>query len=680
MDWDNTGMRRHLPRLLIAASLGIATAALCLAVIPPTYASRTVLYVDAAASRAKDGGPSVPATGSADLAIVDSELSVLGSDAMLGRVVETLRLDSDPEFVRRGPLAALRDTLSRAPESEKARATARLADRVRVGRRDGTYILTIDARARTPEKAAQIADTLASLYLADQTEARAEVERRAQALINDQLGELRETLRKAEERADDFKRRNRLTADGAAVKDTSHLAKLNGELARARVAAAEAQARLEAVRKATASANLGALPQAVRSPTIERLRDQLATVARNEASLAGQLKDRHPILVEARSELGEVQAQIRAELKRIANALVIEHGVAGEREIALARTVEAHIAEMARGETAAIKLRELDQDVEASRKMLAAALAKSTEAKVREAVAMPYARIVSPATTPNAPTWPPGPAILGLGALLGLSIGIAQARRTATAKSHATVADRHSANDMPAFPLPRLIDATPGCYDGEPAAALLAAADPPDGRYRQAVLRLLSALDHDRHEGYPLAVMIVDAGPRAGAAPTALALAHLAISGGDRVLLVDASSAEPVLSRLLSPDASPTWDDLLAKPEALAEHMNRDAAAGLAFLPLAHAGLATLKRAQRRELAANLAAAALDFDVVIIDGGALIADESATALLPLADRVAVVAREASTPRHDLADTLQVLAPVSAKIVGLVLNGVDGRRA
>ena len=117
---------------------------------------------------------------------------------------------------------------------------------------------------------------------------------------------------------------------------------------------------------------------------------------------------------------------------------------------------------------------------------------------------------------------------------------------------------------------------------------------------------------------------------------------------------------------------------LLAKPEALATHTVRDAKSSLAFLPLAPADLRLLKRAERRRLAANLAAASLDYDLVIIDAGPLAQDESGSALLPLADRIAVVTRSGVTSQAALDDTLRVLAPTLDKVAGIVLNDADAR--
>ena len=55
-------------------------------------------------------------------------------------------------------------------------------------------------------------------------------------------------------------------------------------------------------------------------------------MSRRVASLASQLKSRHPVLIEARSQLGEIQAEIDAELRRISGALTTEHEVAMRRE------------------------------------------------------------------------------------------------------------------------------------------------------------------------------------------------------------------------------------------------------------------------------------------------------------------------------------------------------------
>ncbi len=691
-------LRRRLPQIAGTTLITIALAVLYLVVTPPTYTSSSVLYINPSPNRVVNEAAPAPNSTGADLAIVDSQVAIIGSEAILRRVVEALSLDKDSEFSGTGPLTALRNFLSGLGAADpKAIAAEKLAKRIKIIRAQKTYIVEVEVSASSPAKAAQITDTLVSKYLSEQAAARSEDERRANELINSRLGELREQVKQAEDRVDDFKRRNRITVSEGGILDEQQLGKLNSELVAARATAAEARGRLDAVRNASASgAALELMPEAVRSSTIQRLREQLAVVARREASLSSQLMPRHPVLIEARSQLSEIRSQINAELKRIAGALSSDYDVASSRERELQRVIETSKAEVSRTSTAQIKLRELEQDVATSREVLGTFLQRAKETREQEQISVPYARVVSPATAPAKPSWPINILVLGLGAFAGLGIGVVRALAGEQLDPSVRLTPRLAGRvDYALFPIPalpvslqrRLVSprriAAGAKSENDLGRALVALAEPDgpaESAYRQSILHLLSALDHDRHDKYPTAVMLLDAAAGAGSASIALALAQTSAARGERVLLVDADSSHGTLSSTLAPDVTEDWATLLAKPEALAEHCLRDSNSGLAFLPLARADLRLLKRDQRQKLAANLAAAALDYDLILIDIGPLGSEESGSALLPLCDKIAVVARSGQTSQYGLDNVLRILTPVQDKIAGIVLNGTDARRA
>jgi len=692
-------LRRRAGEILASTLIALGLAVLYLVVTPPTYTSSSVLYINPLPNRVVNEERLAPNSSGADLAIVDSQVSIIGSEAMLQRVVETLSLDQDSEFTGTGPLTKLRNLFSMSSDAvpAKALAVAKLAKKVKILRAPRTYIVEVEVSSGSAAKAAQIADTLVSLYLANQTAARADDERRANELINSRLGELREQVRKAEDRVDEFKQRNRITVSEGGIVDEQQLGKLNGELATARATAAEAKGRLESVRAARAgNAALDSMPEAVRSVTIQRLREQHAQVSRRVASLESQLKGRHPVLIEARSQLAEIQAEINAELRRISGALSAEHDVASRRERELQSIIETSKTEVSRTSTAQIKLRELQQDVATSQEVLGTFLQRAKETREQEQISIPYARVVSPATAPAVPSWPINILVLGLGAFAGLGLGIVRALATEQLAPTVRSTSRAPAmSEHALFPVPSLVSAPPSLLklgrrgatlrnesgEGELGRALVAVSEPDgaaDSAYRQSILQLLAAFEQDRHQDYPTAVMMVGASHGTGTSSVALAVAQAGALRGERVLLVDACSSAGALSAALAPDISSDWATLLAKPEALATHTVRDAKSSLAFLPLAPADLRLLKRAERRRLAANLAAASLDYDLVIIDAGPLAQDESGSALLPLADRIAVVTRSGVTSQAALDDTLRVLAPTLDKVAGIVLNDADAR--
>jgi Mrp family chromosome partitioning ATPase len=159
----------------------------------------------------------------------------------------------------------------------------------------------------------------------------------------------------------------------------------------------------------------------------------------------------------------------------------------------------------------------------------------------------------------------------------------------------------------------------------------------------------------------------------AGNSSTALAVAYASALSGDRVLLVDATSANPELSLVFATTLKPKSVIALDSKEDLSQITTHDARSGLAFLPIALADLRALKTQQRRRLVAGLNGLSQSYDLIVIDAGGVLDDEAATSLLPAADRLMIVAGSGITTRRDLTRTLEILEPFHDRISGGVLT-------
>jgi uncharacterized protein involved in exopolysaccharide biosynthesis len=157
------------------------------------------------------------------------------------------------------------------------------------------------------------------------------------------------------------------------------------------------------------------------------LREQYAQVARREAALASQLRTRHPVLIDVRSQLAEVKVQINAELKRVAAAAASDYDVAVNRERDLNAQIEKTKEEVTRVNTAQIKARELEQDVSTSRELMKLFLQRAKETQEQQNISAPDARIITPPSLPTRPSRPIPLLILGLGLVGGLGAGLASA-------------------------------------------------------------------------------------------------------------------------------------------------------------------------------------------------------------------------------------------------------------
>lgn len=686
---------RNLWKILASVMAALLLALTYLAIATPLYTSTASIFVDPRTRKIVSEEVVQGGFGS-DLALVESQVSIVTSDAVLKRVVDKLQLANDIEYAPptgTGFLSKIKALIVPRPnETDKTvQAVKSLFDTIKVKRAQKTYVVDVDVTATSAVKAQRVAEAVVEAYLADQTAAKTAEARRANGLIDARLGELREQLRRAETRVDEFKKENRiLTSEGGIVTE-QQLTKLNGELITARAVAAESKARREQILLALKSAaGPEVLPDAVRSGLIQKLREQYAQVARREAALSSQLQPRHPVMVDVRSQLNEVKEQINAELKRVAAASQSEYQIAASREKDLAQQLERAKDEVTLSNTAQIKLRELEQEATASRELLRMFLGRAKETQEQQNVSTPDARIITPPTVPSRPSKPLTWLVLGLGLLGGLGLGLAAALvtdhldssiRTLTdlsgvlgvgaassipylAKTGASARRRSQADQQQTVDAAQFSD------------ILSALSDPVsqhDRDYRQSILRLLSKIKSRQRPGRPHTVMLASPMANSGNSATALALAYSAALTGERVLLIDATSNNPDLSMVFASSLKSKSVVVLDNKDHLANITTRDERSGLTFLPIALADLRTLKIQQRRRLVAGLNGLSQNYDLIFIDAGAVLEDESTTSLLPAADQVMVVAREGVTSRSNIAGLMEVIDTARDRVSGGILT-------
>ena len=690
-----TILAQRLPSIAAITLASLALSALYLVIAPPTYTSSATLIIDPRLKKivTEDTSQNNKAP---DLGLLESQVAIIRSDAVLSRAVESMKLAEDVEFVPpagNGIGSKIKAALGMkpAPVEPTAQALATLAQHLTVKRASKTYVVEIETTSSSPVKAARLTQAIVDAYLADQTGAKTGEAQRTNAMIDSRLGELREQVRRAETRVDEFRKANRiLTSEGGTVGE-QQLTRLNSELINARTQAAEAKARLDEVNAATRSGDTDVITDPAKTGLVQRLREQLAQVARREASLASQLLPRHPVLIDIHSQMIEIKSQIAAELKRLAANAKADYQVAASRERELSKALDTTKEEVGRTNTAQIKQRELDQEVVASRELMRVFLARSKETDEQQKLSTPDARMISPPSVPSRPSKPVTALILALGLLGGLAVGVARALTMdhfdRSLKSPAEVENLTGLRTLATIPtLPaRPRNAPPARPRGAPtviegsrfgnlARALTNTQGPAEFDYRRATMSVLNRIRMNASTNAPHIVLFAGPFATSGSTTTAFSIAYAAASLGDRVLLIDAASANTMLSDALIDKLPVRGPIALDNEDDLASIITHDTRSGLAFLPIGMADLRSLRTAQRKRLQVGLEHLSKTYDLVVIDGGGVLEDESAHIILPFAKEVILIAESGETQAATLTAVSQQLDRARDKITGVVLTG------
>lgn len=429
-------------RWMMISVLGLAGAAgayLASTMIAPRFMSTAQIFIDPRGLQVLDN-ELTPRQQDSSTAInfVESQARIVTSQSVLARVVDSERLTQDPEFVGGAPswagellgkLGLRRPAAEESLEVRERLAYVALYDRVIVRRPERTFIIEVTVRGNTAEKAARLANAVATAYIDSQTAARAETARRATLSLTNRLDELRERVRTAEERAEDFRRRNGLIGTRTQLVSEQQLTDANTQLGQAQARVAEAQARADQITQALRpGGQASSLPEAVVSPTIAALRGQQAEARRRLADASTEFGPRHPTVRNAQAQVSDLEKAITEELGRIAASARADLQRAKASEAAQRRIVEDLTGQASNASQAFVQLRELQREVDVNRNLLNSFLSRSRETSELERVDTSNARIVTVAQPPRDRVFPPrGVIMAAAGSVGGTGLGIALA-------------------------------------------------------------------------------------------------------------------------------------------------------------------------------------------------------------------------------------------------------------
>lgn len=716
----------ELVNLLWRRKIAIASAALigaCLAVtvgksLTPRYTATAQLYVDPRELQLVDRELTPRAQDVSGMSmVVESQARLITSNSVLLQVIQQANLDKDPEFgggdtkTLMASLLGLIGLQPRAPSAADIKdvqlaALDALNKHITIRKGDKSFIVDIEVWSTDPAKAAMLANTLTNTYLTDSRNSQALAARRATSELSGRLKELRERLRNAETALATYKAQNNFVGTQDSLISDQQLSNSNQRLSAARAATMDAQARLDQIEanKRTA-ADAGAIPEALQSPTIANLRAQYADARKKYAEQTAELGPRHPALRQTEKQVEDLKRTISEEIERFALSAKNDLTRARDYEASLNRALEVQKRQSVQLSQAAVRLRELEREADASRDVYQSFLKRSRETEEQETLNTSAARVIGEATVPQRRSFPPA---MSLFAMIGFIFGALAAASWFVAAEHlfngATAPEPGRRERTPA---PDLARPQPEAAAPPPALALVE--KPLIARLQEAdVIRTLGAIlatgsgvDLTRvgwptlRPGFPLTTLLnalrdmraamarraggktmpvmalVGAGDTTGRSVTALNFALAAARDGSRVLMIDADHQAHTLSNGINrPGKSePTklgWLSIGSKAAREIKTVN-----GISVLPAAENDAGKAADAIRKAIAQ--ARSAGGYDLVILDGPAMPLSTAGRMLLDSADALVAVLPTNLDINDSMEEILAALGSAQRKLVGVVLD-------
>ncbi len=351
-----------------------------------------------------------------DEAAVASQVQLIGSPDIARRAIRQLRLAGNDEFdpnahpnplLRALLLAGLVADPSR--DGAEARMAETFAQRLTVFSPPKTRVVTIEFTSRDPALAARGANTVAELYIKEQSAAkRAQAQAAAEALAA-QIAQLRGKLAHADAERESYRASSGLLAGNNNLTISGQqLADINGDLSRARAVQADAQAKATLIRELLRTGRATEVTEVTNNDIVRRTWDQRTTAQAQLALEARTLLPAHPRIKELTAQVAQYDAALKNAARQAATTLENEATIAGQR-VANLETVlgqQKKAVGVANGDE--VHLRALERVAQSLKDQLESSTTKYEEAMARQSsTATPAdARVISRAVEPQQPSYP----------------------------------------------------------------------------------------------------------------------------------------------------------------------------------------------------------------------------------------------------------------------------------
>jgi exopolysaccharide transport family protein len=376
-----------------------------------------------------------------DQSAIQSQVEVLRSRDIANAVIDNLKLTGNPAFdPARHPslLSSVMIALGIEENPTDATIRQRVMDtyfsRLSVFPLQQSRVVGVEFTAPDPELAAQVANAVADAFVALQQQAKRESAVAATDWLQEEIQRLRGKVADAEQAVAAYQTKQGLydvQSDGSGqvnTLSTQQLSDINAELARARAAQAEATARAQSLQQLLdEGGSLDASAEVLNSPLIQRLRERQVALQAQIADLSTTLLPGHPRIRALKSQLDNLDAQIRSEAQKILESLNTGARIAGARVASLEKSLNDAKADVSQSNEKSIELRALQREATAQRDLLESFLSRYREAAARtDTNYLPAdARIISRAVAPAEPSYPKKPMLAIAAALAVLLIAIA---------------------------------------------------------------------------------------------------------------------------------------------------------------------------------------------------------------------------------------------------------------
>jgi capsular exopolysaccharide synthesis family protein len=721
--WRVIRRRLWLTVPLVLSTLLITTVVLFL--MTPSYTAQTKLLIEPDAPQLLNMTQLIEeSAGSGEYDYYRTQFELLKSRVLAARVIKELNLAQDPTLnpkpPKEGSVAYLWNqakglVLRPFQTGSPSEASAPLEYSVDPAIIDtylkllevepilATRLVTVSFSLPDPGLAARVANAHVHNFVKQELEIHSGAQRAAGEFLKSQLIVIGKRVEQAEAALNAYRQHNGVLSFDVEDRNKvveERMSLLTRALTDAETKSITAQSLLELVQHG----DYDSLPQVVNNPTISALKPQLISLEAEYARLSAAFNPAYPKMVELKAQLDQDQREMAAQIRNVAAAVRRDYRAALAQETQLRGEIEAEKQRDLALNDALLKDAVLSREVQTNRDLYKNVMQRMDEMSVSAQTPLSNISVVENAVRPLSPSRPKKRkdlAISGVGALLialALSFGLeqldkrlktpaeieaylnlptlaivpnfaklAKSRRapgkTLSSKSSRTAQGKYtSVMSKPASPL----DKPPLALDGYSSG-------------RGEIYRMIRTnILFSRAGSPPKTVLFTSAIESEGKTWTAINTAAAFAHTGAATLLISADLRRPRCDRLLDCHDMIGLSDVLVGRCDLQEVIRSVNGQGFFFLSAGSRvpnAAELLSSVRMRQVVDSLAKR---YPFVLLDSAPMMHASESLAVATMVDGVVMVVG-ASTPKQSVRAACDRLTSVEAKVLGVVLNGVNIKR-
>ncbi len=658
----------------------------------------------------------------------NTQIQILTSAGLLGRVVKTLDLENNQDFLRpqaarnsstwaslkkmvgfgnKGQDAAKNQgaensplTVNFAPASSRddlveinklAPLVGMLQGGLTVKQVPDTRLIELRFRHQDPQIASKIVNAVSDAFVLSNLERRTETSATAGDFLAKRIADLQVEIRRGEEQLLNYAKLHQiLSLDESQNTVVERLAGLNRQLMEAEKERTEAEAKYRA---SLDSGRAEAQASEATSKQTGETENKLAELRQKRAQLLVTYTEKYPEVKEIDQQVAVLEKQLKDTSSKATNVVVknleTRYLEAKSKEDTLRASFNKQRSETLTQNEAAVNYRIIQQEVQTNKALLDGLLQRSKENEVMQAGTPNNIHVVDRAPVPQGAVGPRRMQSIALAMLISLVFGVALARYLDYLDdSIHSAADVEKTLHLPALAVIPAIGSLTRRRLRSPSTSLQkrngAASSPvlldinSRSPLAEAYKQLRTSVLLSSAGGAPKTLLVTSSQPAEGKTTTAINTAMSLAQTGATVLVIDADMRRPRVHQILESENNRGLSTILASKLNEAEMLaliEQHEKSGLYVLPSGPIPPNPAELTGSDQMRRLLAVLEANFDHIVIDSPPIASFTDGVLISAMVDGVLLVVHGGRSSRNVVRRTRQVLQEVGAKIFGVVLNNV-----